>query len=454
MRPLNREFVCPLKCVMSFTDLSFLFRFLPIFLVIYYFIRPKWRAAALTAASLVFVAFTSPWSVPLLAGIVAVNYLLGLGIRRWGRLCLWAGVALNVALLVACRLIPLPLPGASYLLFSLISYLSDIQRGELEAPAPCLFAAYASMFPRLVAGPIVRGGALLPSLKEPKCTARRLEKGLELLILGLGYKVLLADSLSGLWSLAGKTGYDSMSTPMAWLCAVGFSLQLYFDFHGCSLMAVGLGEMLGFKLPENFNFPYLARSVSEFYRRWHITLGAWFRDYVYIPLGGSRNGMPRTLLNLLAVWLLTGLWHGLGGNFLLWGLFLFFWIALEKLGLRKWLDRFPVFAHLYLLLIIVLSWVIFAVETPGDLLVYASRLFPFFSSGAAATAAGAGLWRNLIQYVPYLLCGVFFALPLGERTLRRYCHTWPVRLFLLAVFWVAIARLSTQSGTPFLYAGF
>ena len=158
---------------------------------------------------------------------------------------------------------------------------------------------------------------------------------------------------------------------MAWLCAVGFSLQLYFDFHGCSLMAVGLGRMMGFRLPDNFNFPYLSRSVGEFYRRWHITLGAWFRDYVYIPLGGSRKGMGRTLLHLLVVWLLTGLWHGIGGNFLLWGLFLCFWICLEKLGLRRILDRVPVLGHIYLPIVIVLSWVIFAVQKSGR----AGRLF-------------------------------------------------------------------------------
>lgn len=439
---------------MSFSDLSFLFRFLPVVLVIYTLCRPPWRQYALILASLAFVAFSSLWAVPLMVGVIMVNWLLGTGVHRRGRAFLWAGVALDVGLVVLCRLTPVSLPGVSYLAFSLISYLADLSRGEL-VPAPLgAFGAYAGMFPRLVAGPIARAGELIPALSAPKCTLKRLEKGAGLVILGLGYKVLLADSLAGLWSQAGKIGYESLSCPMAWLSAVGFSLQLYYDFHGCSLMAVGLGEMLGFRLPENFRFPYLSRSVGEFYRRWHMTLGSWFRDYVYIPLGGSRRGTGRTLLNLLVVWLLTGLWHGLGGNFLLWGLFLCFWICLEKLGLRRILERVPVLGHLYLPVVIVLSWVIFAVQTPAELAAYFARLFAFVTGAPGSYVDGGDFLRNLGQYAPYLLAGVFFSLPFGEGALRRFHRSWPVRIILLAVFWLCVARLSVQSGTPFLYARF
>lgn len=436
---------------MSFSDLSFLFRFLPVFLLLYGVFPPKWRPKLLILASLAFVGFTSLWSVPLLLGIVIVNWLLGREMARRRNLCLVLGVVLNLALLAACRLTALQLPGVSYLVFSLLSYLIDRWRGG-EEEAPEQFGAWAMMFPRLVAGPIARWNQLAPALERPACSARRLEKGLGLLILGLGYKVLLADRLSGLWALAGKIGYEFLPAPMAWLCAVGFSLQLYFDFHGCCLMALGLGEMLGFRLPENFNFPYISRSVSEFYRRWHITLGTWFRDYVYIPLGGSRRGMGRTLANLLVVWLLTGLWHGLGGNFLLWGLFLFFWIALEKLGLKGLLERLPAVGHVYLLAVIVVSWVIFAVETPGELLTYLSRMFGL---GTPGELLSGGAWLGyLTQYLPWLLGGVFFALPFGERVLRKYHNTWPVRIVFLIVFWASVAQLSVQSGTPFLYARF
>lgn len=382
-----------------------------------------------------------------------VNWCVGLALRRVNWL-FWVGVGLNVAFLAACRLIPLPLPGSSYLVFSLISYLADVRRGEVAPARADLFAAYGTLFPRMVTGPITRTGAVLPQLERPKVTPERLEKGMGLLILGLCYKVLLADSLSGLWSAAGKIGYESLSMPMAWLCAVGFSLQLYFDFHGCTLMAVGLGRMMGIKLPENFQFPYLSRSVSEFYRRWHITLGAWFRDYVYIPLGGSRCGTTRTLINLAVVWLLTGVWHGLHLNFLIWGAFLCVWIMAEKLWLRNVLERHRVLSHIYLLVVIVLSWVIFAVNTPGEIVTYFSRLFCFGFAPTGSFVDNGDWLRYLPQFAPYLIAGVFFSLPFGERAIRKYQTSWPVRILLFAAFWAAVAKLSVLSGTPFLYAQF
>lgn len=438
---------------MSFSDLSFLFRFLPVFMIVYGVSPPKWRRYAIVLSSFAFAAFSSVWAVPLLEMPVMVNCFLGRFVRR-SKWVLYAGVGLDVAFLAACRLIPLPLPGVSYLMFSLISYLIDVSR-ETVAPARVgLFTAYGTLFPRMVTGPITRAGDILPQLEQPKCTPERVEKGAGLLILGLGYKVLLADALSGLWSAAGKIGYESLSMPMAWLCAIGFSLQLYFDFHGCTLMAVGLGRMMGVKLPENFDFPYLSRSVSEFYRRWHITLGMWFRDYVYIPLGGSRKGTRRTLVNLAVVWLLTGLWHGLHLNFLIWGAFLCLWIALEKLGLRNMLDRHVILSHVYLLFVIVLSWVIFAVNTPGELLTYFFRLFCFGYAPAGSFVDPMDWMRYLPRFAPYLITGVFFSLPFGERAIRKYQTRWPVRVLLFLIFWCAVAKLSVLSGTPFLYAQF
>ena len=438
---------------MSFSDLSFLFRFLPIFMIVYGVSPPKWRRYTIVLFSFAFAAFSSVWAVPLLGVPVMVNYFLGRFVRR-SKWVLYVGVGLDVAFLAACRLIPLPLPGVSYLMFSLISYLVDVSRETVVPARVGLFTAYGTLFPRMVTGPITRAGDILPQLEQPKCTLERVEKGAGLLILGLGYKVLLADSLSGLWSAAGKIGYESLSMPMAWLCAVGFSLQLYFDFHGCTLMAVGLGRMMGIKLPENFDFPYLSRSVSDFYRRWHITLGAWFRDYVYIPLGGSRKGNRRTLVNLAVVWLLTGLWHGLHLNFLIWGAFLCIWIALEKLGLRNMLDRHVILSHVYLLFVIVLSWVIFAVNTPGELLTYFFRLFCFGYAPAGSFVDPMDWMRYLPRFAPYLIAGVFFSLPFGERAIRKYQTRWPVRILLFLIFWCAAAKLSVLSGTPFLYAQF
>ena len=453
LRRSGAGILSPAWCGMGFSDLSFLFRFLPVFLIVYGISPPKWRRYTIVLFSFVFVAFSSLWAVPLLAFCVMVNWILGRFVHR-SRIVLWLGVGLNVAFLTACRLIPLPLPGVSYLVFSLISYLVDVSRGAVEPARADLFAAYGTLFPRLVTGPITRTGEALPQLEQPKFSAQRLENGLGLIILGLCYKVLLADSLSGLWSAAGKIGYESLSMPMAWLCAVGFSLQLYFDFHGCTLMAVGLGRIMGLKLPENFNFPYLSRSVSEFYRRWHITLGAWFRDYVYIPLGGGRKGTSRTLVNLAVVWLLTGLWHGLRLNFLIWGTFLCVWIMLEKLWLRDILERHKILSHIYLLVVIVLSWVIFAVNTPSELVAYFSRLFCFGFAPAGSFVDGGDWLRYLPRFAPYLIAGVFFSLPFGERLIRKNQTSWPVRILLFAGFWCAVAKLSVLSGTPFLYAQF
>ena len=439
---------------MNLYSLTFLFRFLPVFLLIYYLTPLKWRKYVLLLGSLLYVRCVSAAAVLPMLGAALVNWALSWAMGFAPRLCLAAGVAADLGLLLAARAGAVSLLGASFVVFSLLSYLFDVYRREIEPAPPVDLAAYAAMFPRLSAGPIARYPALADAVRAPVCTCAEVEHGLGLLIVGLAYKVLLADPLGGLWALAGKIGYESLSAPMAWLCAAGFSLQLYFDFQGYSLMAIGLGRMLGLPLPTNFDSPYAARSVSEFYRRWHITLGAWFRDYVYIPLGGSRAGTARTLRNLLAVWLLTGLWHGTTPTFVLWGLFLFVWVALEKLGLRRALDRFPVLAHVYVPVVILLSWVIFAVDTPADLALYYSRLFAPLTGMAGVNVNPADYLTLGARYVPTLLAGAFFALPFAGRFLERHRRSPLVRVGLLALFWFAVARLSGSASTPFLYTQF
>lgn len=211
--------------------------------------------------------------------------------------------------------------GVSFYTFQGISYIADVYRGKIAADRNLLnFAVYISMFSQLIAGPIVTYDEISDRLYRRKITAKTALRGVGIFIFGLGLKVLLANPLGKLWSQAQAIGFESVSTPLAWMSVIAFSLQLYFDFFGYSLMAVGLGKMLGFILPENFKHPYVSVTMTEFWRRWHITLGRWFRDYVYIPLGGNRKGTPRTTINLLIVWLFTGLWHGAGYNYLLWGL--------------------------------------------------------------------------------------------------------------------------------------
>ena len=270
--------------------------------------------------------------------------------------------------------------------------------------------------------------------------------------MGLSCKVLLADQLAPLWAAIERIGYEYLSTPLAWLGAVSYSLQLYLDFSGYSLMAMGLGQLLGLPVPRNFDLPYTARSVSEFYRRWHITLGTWFRDYLYIPLGGSRRGKARTVLALAVVWLCTGLWHGASWSFVLWGAALLGFILLEKFCIGGFLKRHRILSHAYLLVVIPLTWVIFRITDLRDLGAYFSRLFPFFGTPGAVSAQDAA--KQLASYWWLLLVSILLCLPQPRRFFERYrrCLWMQVSLFLLL--WVCVYFIATSSGSAFLYSRF
>ena len=319
--------------------------------------------------------------------------------------------------------------------------------------------SYILFFPKLLSGPIARLEQMetrkvrLMGEKPPR-NGVNIEYGAACFIIGLGYKVLLANQLAGLWREIQTIGLPSVSTQLAWMGVIGYSLQLYFDFQGYSLMAIGIAKMLGYTMPNNFDSPYLSKSVSEFYRRWHITLGAWFRDYVYIPLGGSRKGTGRTIINLFAVWLLTGLWHGFGVNFLLWGMFLFFWIAMEKIWLRKFLENKPWLAHIYVLLVIPLSWVFFALPELSDIVWCFLRLFgPIVPYEGINVSAGDYL-KYGSMYWPFLVAGIFFAFPFGEKWLKRNYRRGLGILVLLVIFWMSVYQLAMGLNNPFMYFSF
>lgn len=264
-------------------------------------------------------------------------------------------------------------------------------------------------------------------------------------------KVLLANQIGGLWRQVKTIGFESVSTPMAWLGLVAYSLQLYLDFCGYSWMAIGVGETLGFRLPRNFEHPYAARSMRDFWRRWHISLSSWFRDYVYIPLGGSKKGEGRTYLNLLVVWLFTGLWHGSTLNFLLWGLFLFALISLERLGWGKVLRRSQVISRLYMLLVIPLSWMLFAIPSLKDIGSYIGRLFAF-SGGTAVHARDFLVYGR--QYAVVLVIGLLVSTPLPEKLWRRI-RTSPLgTVLLLVLFWVCVYCMAVATNDPFMYFSF
>lgn len=347
---------------MVFSSVEFILIFLPVFLIAYYITPVSYRNVILLLGSLIFYAYGEPKFVFLLIASMFVNYLLARGIvfqnpksiavelsvelsdeknadlsisrSFFNKLCFLIAIILNLALLLVFKIAPgkigLPL-GISFFTFQSISYLIDVYRGEIAAEVSFIkLGTYICMFPQLVAGPIVAYHEVTATLNRPVVSSADFDDGLKDFSVGLIIKVLMADRLSLLWNEIAKIGYISAPSFLLWMGSVSYSLQIYFDFFGYSLMAIGLGKMLGFHLPKNFDLPYTATSIREFYRRWHMTLGRWFAKYVYIPLGGSRNGMKKTLRNLFVVWVLTALWHGVSVNFVLWGMLLCFVIMVEK----------------------------------------------------------------------------------------------------------------------------
>ena len=283
---------------------------------------------------------------------------------------------------------------------------------------------------------------------------RAVEEGLKTFTIGLGLKVLLANRLGGLWNEAGTVGYESISTPFAWLAITAFSLQIYFDFYGYSLMAKGLGRIMGFTIPENFHDPYLSLSMTEFWRRWHMTLGSWFRDYVYIPLGGSRKGKLMTFRNMLAVWALTGFWHGASWNFILWGLLMFALISVEKLGLIRILERVLALGHLYMAFAISVSWVLFAVTDLSQMAVYFTRLFPFLPQPEGMAYFAGDYLKYGRLYGLSLAAGLVFATGLPMKLYRRFKNSPAAAVVLLAVFWGCVYCMKMGMDDPFLYFRF
>lgn len=454
--------------MVAFTGLEFLFRFFPAFLAVYYITPKKYRDTVLLLGSIVFYAMGEPYYVLLLLAAVWLNYFFAKKIyscrnTRRGRKCrrdrLIAALVLDIGLLAVFKLLGvflggsiLPL-GLSFYIFKMISFQADVFRGEMEKrPTFQETAVYFTMFPQIVSGPIMRfhEGSFLP--EEREYSWEKLEEGLQYFVAGLGTKVLLADRLAILWKDIRVIGYESISTPLAWLGAAAYSMELYFDFWGYSLMASGICVMLGLPFIKNFDHPYASKSIGEFWRRWHMTLGSFFRDYVYIPLGGSREGMAKTVRNLLAVWLLTGLWHGGSLNFVLWGLALFLLAAAEKLGLGKLFAKFPWIGRCYTLLLIPVTWVIFAVTDLGQLGLYLGRLFPFAGAGIAVNPND--VWKYLGMYWHYLLLGFIWCIPASSRFLWKHRKHFLVVLLTAAVFWFSVYCVVSMENNPFAYLKF
>lgn len=471
---------------MIFNSIEFLLIFLPLFLLIYRFTPDRNKNAVLLAGSLIFYALGEPRYLALLVCSVLVNYMFGLHIgqdlrqkgknrkrnrkkkrnysrnqiqNRRRRQLFAAAVFINIGLLAGCKIFWRELPlGISFYTFQMLSYLIDLYREEQSRETSLVkFAAYVTMFPRLVSGPIVDYGEVRGNLEERKITAEGLQEGLKVFTLGLASKVLLADRLGFLWHEVQVTGFESISAPLAWIAAVSFSMKLYFDFYGYSLMAIGLGRALGFALPDNFRTPYMARSVRDFYRRWHITLGRWFCRYVYIPLGGNRRGELRTVGNLLVVWGLTAVWHGTTVNFLIWGMLLWLLIVLERQaeasGWGKLCRKGPLRAipHLYLWLVIPVTWMCFAITDTAELQIYLGRMFGV----TRGIYVSAGDWLRALGNYWYLLAvGTLACTPMPGKLFRRWKDTAVCSIILAVLFWVCVWRLQVEGQNPFMYSGF
>lgn len=412
---------------MVFSSTIFLCIFLPLVLLGYYICPKRGRNLFLLIASLVFYAWGEPKYVFLMIFSIIINYIFGLLMEKYRknsrrlRLMLVLSVVIDIGLLCVFKytdfvisninaafgtgfdLLELALPiGISFYTFQAMSYTIDVYRNDVKVQRNIIdFGMYITMFPQLIAGPIVRYSDVEGQLRSRSVTVQDFSEGAMRFTVGLGKKVLLANQIGALWSEIYALGGVS-SALTAWLGAVAFTFQIYFDFSGYSDMAIGLGRMFGFRFPENFRYPYQSVSITDFWRRWHITLSTWFREYLYIPLGGNRRGFARQALNLFIVWTLTGFWHGAGWNFILWGLYYFVILFIEKLFMLKALDKAPkLLRHVYSLLLIVLGWVIFACDDITVLMPFVGSLF-----GANGALGGLDIYWLSTKAVLMLVCCV------------------------------------------------
>ena len=459
---------------MIFSSIPFLYYFLPAVLAVYFLTPRRGKNAVLLLASLFFYGWGEPKLLWLMVFTIGVFYLCGLAIGRsethkrgWLTVSVCVGVGLlglfkyadffitsvNGATGLSLPLLRLALPvGISFYTFQCLSYTIDVYRGSVPPQKnPIAFGAYVALFPQLIAGPIVRYADVARELEIRTHSWEKVGQGLRRFVVGLSKKVILADNLALLVKLYRES--SSPSVLFAWLYAVAFTLNIYFDFSGYSDMAIGLGRVFGFHFPENFDYPYLSKSVTEFWRRWHISLGSWFRDYVYIPLGGNRVPKWRWVGNILMVWMLTGLWHGAAWNFVLWGL-LFAAVLLAEKALPG-LQRLPgAVRHGYVLLIVVLSFVLFHADTLSQAGADFAALFGF--GGLPLSTAETGYY--LRSYAPLLVVSCVGATPLGKQTARKLGQYRTVQL-LEPLLWILLgltctAYLVDGSFSPFLYFRF
>ena len=473
---------------MVFSSPVFLFAYLPLTLAVYYLMPLRWRNLALFLLSLVFYGWDKPIYIPVMLFSVTVSYLCGFPIGKYrdrdrhrARVWLVVSLVLNLSVLVFfkytnfiienLRLIPplagilhplewLELPiGISFYTFQIMSYSIDLYRGENETQRSYIaFGTYVALFPQLIAGPIVRYRDVDRQLLSRTHTVDRFASGVRRFAVGFGKKILLGDALAAVYAYLSTAADFEFTVLSGWLMVATYTLHIYFDFSGYSDMAIGLGRMFGFEFPENFRYPYMASSITDFWRRWHITLSTWFREYVYIPLGGNRRGRARQYFNLAVVWLLTGLWHGASWNFVLWGLFYLILLVAEKAFLLRVLERnrlTRVLGHIGALLLVGIGWMIFDHTDLGE----AFRIIGgLIGIGTAGFAAATVSWQAL-RLLPLLAVSVAAATPYPTRLWNRLTGRRPALTVLEPVLLVAVLALSVACAvrsdySPFLYFNF
>lgn len=443
--------------------------------MVYYLAPNFWKNRILLLGSLAFYfvgTYQNPEHLILLIFSIFTDFGIGLQIeksQKHKKAYLLLGVSLHLISLITFKylgfilgeivpnaetfdfLADIVLPiGISFYTFQGISYLADVYRNRIKAEKSLLrYAVYISMFEQLIAGPIVTYGQVQDQLQ----TRKPKPHGMGTFVVGLGLKVLLANPIWKLWSQTCAIGFESVSTPLAWMAAFAYTFHIYFDFFGYSLMAIGLGKMLGFDLPKNFDYPYLSRTMTEFWRRWHMTLGSWFKEYVYIPMGGNRNGTVKTIRNLLIVWVLTGIWHGAGYNFWLWGVTLALLIILEKYVYGKFLEKNAFLSHLYMLIVIPLSWMVFAIDDMKQLGIFFTRLFPFWGEGPWSVFRYDYV-KYFKMYWPFLLAGIFFSTKIPFQWMKKIENKVVLILFLGVIFIACVFCMYKGLNDPFLYFRF
>lgn len=470
---------------MVFSSLLFLFRFLPLVLGIYFLAPKRWRNLVLFIASLIFYAWGEPVYILLILFSTVVDYTAGRcvdyfksnGMNGKAKVAVAVSVIVNLSLLCFFKYadfligtmdnlfsldlgtldIALPI-GISFYTFQTMSYTIDVYRGEAKVQKNFIaFGTYVALFPQLIAGPIVRYQTIADEMTNRRETLDGFVSGIGRFVIGLGKKVLIANQIGALWSQISATQTPHLTTATAWVGALAFTLQIYFDFSGYSDMAIGLGKMFGFHFLENFDHPYESKSITEFWRRWHISLGTWFREYVYIPLGGNRKGKLRQFRNIAIVWFLTGLWHGAAWNFVIWGLYFGVLLVVEKLFLGNVIKKTPALVqHLYTMLLVVVSWVIFSWGDCADGMGYLKTMFGMAGNGLG----NAQTIYFLLSFAGMLLLAIVGATSLpvkiwGKIKAKSIAGSYVLMAIgMMGILLLSIALLVNSSYNPFLYFRF